>query len=178
VSFSFSETDFVTTDRYDQVKDGVGAQIGRSRLWSLTFDSIENPLLGGIVQVHLDGTEAGQMYDNVTVDGAGKVLIQEDVGGNAHNGKIWSYNPTSDALTLLAGHDVARFGDIGIAATAPHNNDEESSGIIDVTHLFAGVAGYDTAANRYFLLCVQAHSNHPDAELVQRGQMDFMKVPR
>ena len=73
---------------------------------------------------------------------------------------------------------MARFGDIGIPATAPHNNDEESSGIIEVTDFFDGVAGYDTAANRYFLLDDQAHSSHPDPELVQRGQLLLMKVPK
>ncbi len=169
---------FVTTDRFDQVKNSTGTQVGRTRLWRLTFDNVENPLLGGTVEALLDGTEAGQMFDNITVDGSGKVLIQEDVGGNAHNGKIWSYDPTSDVLTLVAGHDAARFGDIGIPATAPHNNDEEASGIFEVTDMFTGVAGYDTAANRYFLLCDQAHSSTPDAELVQRGQMLFMKAPR
>lgn len=29
---------FVTTDRYDQVKDNVGSQVGRTRLWKLTLE--------------------------------------------------------------------------------------------------------------------------------------------
>ncbi len=169
---------FVTTDRYDQVKDGVGATVGRSRLWRLTFDNIEAPMLGGTVEVMLDGTEAGQMYDNVTVDRFGNVILQEDVGGQLHNGKIFSYNPTTDALTLLGGHDVARFGDIGIPATLPHNIDEEASGVIDVSNLFTGVAGYDTDLYSYFLLDDQAHSAHPDIELVERGQLLMMRVAK
>jgi hypothetical protein len=169
---------FVTTDRYDQVKDGVGATIGRSRLYRLTFDSVNNPLSGGTIEAVLDGTEAGQMYDNLTVDAAGNVLLQEDAGGQAHNGKIWSYNPSTDALTLLAKHDVARFGDIGIPATAPHNNDEEASGIIEVTSMFQGVAGYDTDTYNYFLLDDQAHSSLADVELVQRGQLLMMRVAK
>lgn len=169
---------FVTTDRYDQVKDGVGLTIGRTRLWRLTFDDLNNPLQGGTVEAMLDGTEEGQMFDNLTVNAEGHVIIQEDVGGQAHNGKIWSYNPVNDQLTLLAKHDVARFGDIGIPATAPHNNDEESSGVIEVTEMFEGVPGYDTKSNRYYFLNVQAHSNLSDVELVQRGQLLLMKVAK
>jgi hypothetical protein len=169
---------FVTTDRFDQVKVGTGTQVGRPRLWRLTFDNIENPLLGGTVEALLDGTEAGQMFDNITVDASGKVFIQEDPGGQPYNAKIWSYDPATDGLSLVAQHDVARFGDISTAPTAPHNNDEESSGIIEVTDMFAGVAGYDTVANKYFLISDQAHSSLPDAELVQRGQLLFVKIPR
>ncbi len=169
---------FVTTDRYDQVKDAAGTQVGRSRLWRLTFDDIADPQAGGGIEALLDGTEAGQMFDNLTVDGQGNVILQEDVGGNAHNGKIWKYTPTTDVLTLLAKHDVARFGDIGVPATAPHNNDEEASGVIDVTDIFAGAPGYDTATYNYFLLVAQAHSANPDAELVERGQLLMMRVAK
>ena len=51
---------FVTTDRYDQVKDGVGTQVGRSRLYRLRFTDIAHPELGGTIECLLDGTEAGQ----------------------------------------------------------------------------------------------------------------------
>jgi hypothetical protein len=169
---------FVTTDRFDQVKDGQGTTIARSRLWRLTFDDVTNPLSGGSIEAMLDGTEAQQMLDNLTVDNQGNVILQEDPGGNAHNAKIWKYNPSTDALALLAKHEVARFGDNGIAATAPFNNDEESSGVIDVSEMFAGVAGYDTATYNYFLLADQSHSVHPDAELVERGQFLMMRVAR
>lgn len=37
---------FVTTDRLDQVADGIGTQVGRTRLWRLTFDDIQFPELG------------------------------------------------------------------------------------------------------------------------------------
>lgn len=169
---------FVTTDRFDQVKDTQGATIGRSRLWSLTFDDVSNPLAGGSIAALLDGSEAIQMMDNITVDGQGNVIICEDVGNNAHNGKVWKYKPSTDALTLLASHDVARFGDNGIPATAPHNLDEESSGVIEVTDQFVGVPGYDTATYNYFLIVVQAHSVHPDPELVERGQLLMMRVAK
>jgi hypothetical protein len=55
--------------------------------------------------------------------------------------------------------------------------DEESSGIIEVTSLFDGVAGYDPGNFRYFLLDVQAH--YPIAgELVEGGQLLLMKAAR
>src|SRR5689334_21016787 len=43
------------TDQLDQVSDGVGAQIGQTRLWRLTFDDITNPELGGKVDLLIDG---------------------------------------------------------------------------------------------------------------------------
>ena len=63
---------FVTTDRYDQVKDGVGTQVGRSRLYRLQFTDIGHPELGGTIEAALDGTEAGNMFDNMTVDRRGQ----------------------------------------------------------------------------------------------------------
>src|SRR5262249_2927325 len=63
---------FVTTDRLDQVSDGVGAQIGVTRLWRLTFDDITHPELGGKIDLLIDGrTVNGQkvnMFDNITVN--------------------------------------------------------------------------------------------------------------
>ena len=58
------------------------------------------------------------MLDNITVDSAGRVLLQEDTGGAAHNAKVWQYDIATDTLTLIAQHDPARFGDVGVAATA------------------------------------------------------------
>jgi hypothetical protein len=111
----------VTTDRYDQVKDGVGTQVGRSRLYRLAFDDITDPLAGGRIDMLLDGTEAGNMFDNMTIDGHGRILIQEDVGNQAHNSKIWSYDIATDTLSLVAKHDPGRFGDLigGVAIPGP-----------------------------------------------------------
>ncbi len=126
---------FVTTDRLDQVNDGIGAQIGRTRLWRLNFTDITNPDLGGTIDLLLDGSDGVNMMDNMTIDNYGHILLQEDVGNAAHNGKIWQYTIATDSLKLIAKHDPSRFGDIinGISqpATAPYNQDEESSGIID-----------------------------------------------
>lgn len=151
---------FVTTDRYDQVKDNVGSQIGRSRLWKLTLNSLTAPTGGSIVLL-LDGTEATNMMDNLTADGRGHVILQEDVGGQAHNGKIWQYDLATDSLKLLLRHDPARFGDLNRPPSAPYTNDEESSGIFPA---------FDILGPGWFLLDVQAH--YPtDAETVEGGQL-------
>ena len=44
---------FVTTDRLDQASDGLGAQIGQTRLWRLTFDDITNPDAGGTIDLQI-----------------------------------------------------------------------------------------------------------------------------
>lgn len=162
---------FVTTDRFDQTKDGAGATVGRSRLYRLTLD-VNNPEAGGTIDTLLDGTEAGNMFDNMTVGADGKIYIEEDTGGVAHNSKIWVYDPATDTLTEIFRHDVARFGDLGIPATAPFNNNEEASGIIDVTHLFSDAVWFQPGYHRRILLTdVQAHSSLTDPELVERGQL-------
>jgi hypothetical protein len=148
---------------------------GNSRLWRVTFDDIERPELGGTIEVLLDGANRDvKMMDNITVDGAGAVYMQEDVGNNARLGRVWRYDPDSDALTKLAEHDASRFL---IGGSRFLTQDEESSGIIEVTDLFGGVAGYDVQGSRYFLLDVQAHYAL-GGELVEGGQLLMMKVPR
>jgi Bacterial protein of unknown function (DUF839) len=159
---------FVVTDQYDQVKDGVGTQIGRSRLYRLRFTDIAHPELGGTITCLLDGTEAGNMFDNMTVTPRGSVLLQEDTGNQAHNAKIWRYSIAKGTLELVTRHDPARFGDLGVPATAPFTQDEESSGIIPV---------YDILGEGWFLCDVQAHYNPGDAELVEGGQLVAIHFP-
>ncbi|MEA5442609.1 ExeM/NucH family extracellular endonuclease [Cyanobium gracile] len=156
---------FVTTSRYDQTKDGIGSQVGRSRLYRLRFDDISQPQLGGSITALLDGTEAGNMFDNMTIAG-GKVILQEDVGNQQHLGKIWSYDIAADSLTELGSHDRQRFGDVGVPAVAPFNQDEESSGVIDMSEIL----GAGT-----FLLNVQAHYAIP-GELAEGGQLLLMRT--
>lgn len=138
-----------------------------SRLWRLRFDDINDLTKGGTVTALLDGTEGQKMLDNICIDHWGHVLMVEDVGGNAHNGKVWQYTIATDELVLLAKHDVARFGDIGINATVPYNQDEEASGIIDVQEIFG--AGY-------FLLDDQAHYSL-GGDAVEGGQLMMMYNP-
>ncbi|MFO1440419.1 MAG: hypothetical protein U1F81_19015 [Verrucomicrobiaceae bacterium] len=143
----------MTTDRLDQVADGVGSQIGRTRLWRLNFTNITNPDLGGTIDLVLTGGVGNDanMWDNMCVTADGKLMLQEDVGGAAHNGKVWFYDPATSTLTKVLKHDVARFGDVvgGLVttATAPFTNDEEASGVIDVTAIFGGNAAI---GNRFY----------------------------
>ena len=75
------------------------------------------------------------MFDNMTITLRGSIFLQEDVGNEMHLGKIWRYSIARDTLELVARHDPARFGDVGIPATPPFNRDEESSGIISVSDI-------------------------------------------
>jgi len=154
---------FATTDRLDQVADGIGTQIGRSRLWRLNFTDITNPDLGGTIDLLLDGTEGQNMMDNIGFDNYGHIMLQEDPGNAAHNAKIWQYTIATDSLKQITKHDPARFGDIGVPATAPFTQDEETSGIIDVSDILG-------AGN--FLLVDQAHyTTGIPVDAVEGGQL-------
>jgi len=160
---------FQTTDRYDQVKDGTGPQVGRSRLWKIAFSDINNLPAGGTITALLDGTESQNMLDNLASSRGGKLLLLEDVGNQAHNGKMFSYDVASDTLTQVAKHDPARFGDLGQPATAPFNQDEETSGVIDVSDIYGGAPG------SYYLFDDQAH--YPIAgAAVEGGQLLLMHL--
>lgn len=180
---------FVTTNTMDYAKDSNGVvnpditvnQVGRSRLWSLKFTDISRPELGGIIELLIDGTETvtvsnrvhgPQMLDNMTVASDGTVILQEDVGNNRHNGKIWKFNPTTRQLTLLAQHDEVRFGDYYTSVTGTLTKDEESSGSIEITSILGRNDG-----KRYFLLVDQNHAVDTSAnaaELVEGGQLLLM----
>ena len=90
-----------------------------SRLWAAEFNDASNPAAGGTIKMLLDGTEGQQMLDNMTVTKDGKVILQEDVGNNAHLAKLWQYDPATDVLTLLAQHDPDRFDPTGRRRTVP-----------------------------------------------------------
>jgi len=141
-----------------------------SRLWALDFVDVNDPTLGGTFTMLLDGTEGQRMMDNLTVDASGLVHIQEDIGNNPAVGRVLVYNPQTDALSVEATFDPVRFGPI---VTPPFNQDEESSGIIDVTAL---LGDEDTHA---YLLDAQAHYAFPGPlanEVVEGGQLLVMYV--
>ena len=181
---------FVTTNTVDGTKDGSNPDtatttVGRTRVWSLLFTDLTRPALGGVIEMVLDGTQtitvAGrthgpQMLDNLTVATDGTLILQEDVGANIHNGKIWKYQPVSKQLTLLAQHDVARFGDyLPTVTVGTLTKDEESSGVIEITTVLGRTDG-----QRYFLIADQVHRTDTSAnatELVHGGQLTLMSTP-
>jgi len=146
-----------------------------SRLWALEFTNLANPEAGGTVKMLLNGSEGQVMLDNMTVADDGSILLQEDPGGNARLAKIWRYNPSTDTLVELAQHNPVLFG--GTAATNTNfiTNDEESSGIVDISSYLTGVSGYDTSKYSYFLIADQIHKavSSPTSQ-VELGELSVM----
>jgi hypothetical protein len=145
---------FVTTASFD----------GKSRLWRLTFDDPANPAAGGTIDQVLDGTEGQRMFDNLTVNGRGQVILQEDPGNQPHLARIWRYTPSLDTLTDVAHHDPARFT-AGLPGFV--TQDEESSGIVDASAVLG---------RGWYLADVQAHGGI-GGELVERGQLFALHIP-
>jgi len=153
---------FVTTDRFD-----TGSTVGASRLWELSFSDTNDFTLGGTIKMLIEGSGAadGQMFDNMTVTPDGKVIIQEDPGNQAYLAKTWSYDIALDTLTELLVSDSARFA----APTAPFSQDEENSGVIDISSIM-------NDGKTYYLGNMQAHYAIT-GELVEGGQLYVVSVP-
>jgi hypothetical protein len=171
---------FNTTDQMDAAKDGLTTGVvGRTRVWALTFVDSSKPELGGTIEMMLDGTSAKgdyQMFDNMAVMADGNLILQEDVGNNAHSGKMWKFNPKSGEMVKLAGFDTALFGDIdpltGSVSTGTITKDEETSGVIDVTDLL------DREDDKsYALFVAQSHKASGDPVTVEGGQLLLMALP-
>jgi uncharacterized protein DUF839 len=142
-----------------------------TKLYRLRFNDPANPAAGGVVDQLVDGTEAGgtserpHMFDNLTVDRRGHVLLQEDPGAQNYLARIWQYDIAGDALTEVAHHDPDRFAPGGSKFLTI---DEESSGIIDAEKILG---------KGWYLFDVQAHYTNPDPELVEGGQLMALFVP-
>ncbi|MCY2955875.1 MAG: hypothetical protein NT107_02435 [Planctomycetota bacterium] len=182
---------FVTTDRLDTVTSTgpnptMGAsgpvQSGMSRLWRLTFDDITNPLLGGTIDLLINGSkneQKVQMFDNLAVTASGRIYINEDPGNSTYNGKVWCYDVATSTLVPLAKFDPYIWGELAIlggtpGALAPHTNDKETSGILDVSDLFP-----HSADESILLFSVMDHSSNAalaTTASVQGGQLILMKV--
>jgi hypothetical protein len=108
------------------------------------------------------------MFDNMTIDALGRIVLSEDVGGNDRRGRIYVYGIDSGELVQVAVHNPKFFG--GNLQTNPNflTNDEESSGVIDA----ASVLG-----DGWFLLDTQNHKASTDPELVEGGQLQALYVP-
>ena len=147
-----------------------------TRLWALDFIDVARPDLGGTVTQLLDGTEGIRSLDNLTVSDTGKVILQEDQGNTPRLSRVWAYDPETDGLVQIAQHDPAKFGAETAAAVVPFNQDEESSGVVDVTGIFGKDGG------QAFLLDTQAHypfgvpGSSGRTEIVEGGQLMLMRV--
>jgi hypothetical protein len=140
---------------------------GHSKLWALDFVDAADPTKGGTAKLLIDGTEGDdhQMFDNITVSADGKVTLCEDPGNNARDAAVWQYDPASDKLTKLAQHDPARFVTGGANFIT---QDEESSGIIDVTHILGN------AGEHVYLIDTQAHNSIATPGVVEGGQLQLI----
>jgi hypothetical protein len=149
---------FVTTNAIDKP----------TQLWAADFNDASNPALGGTIKLLVNGDENGadhpMMFDNVTVNAQGKVILLEDVGNNVHLGKVWQYDPSNDSLSELAQHDPSRFLSGGANFLT---QDEESSGVIDVSNILG------SAGENVYLVDTQAHYSIP-GELVEGGQLQLI----
>jgi len=146
---------FATTANFD----------GPTRLWKATFVDAAQPELGGTIEAALAGTEGLHMLDNLTVaDKGGQLLLQEDPGNQEYLARVYSYNTRTNRVTPILKHDPARFSTGGSQFLT---TDEESSGVIDVSSLL-GEGSY--------LLTTQVHKASDDAELVELGQLQLVRV--
>jgi hypothetical protein len=183
---------FVTTESNKDSKATTGnpAFPGASRdggaLWRLRFDDVTNPLKGGTLEMLLDGSEDIMMSkpDNITIDLKGNILIQEDPGGNDAIARIVSYRISDGALGVVAKFKDQYFKKGGAEFIT---NDEESSGIIDVTS-FLKKGSSDKAT--YFMFNAQVHAPADKARMditdaaakaalaasIEGGQWYVMKV--
>ncbi|NBQ13642.1 MAG: hypothetical protein EBU31_03285 [Proteobacteria bacterium] len=124
-----------------------------SRLFRMRFSDVNNPLAGGTIEALPAG---GTM-----------VIMQEDPGNNAHNAKTHLYNVATDTRTTILESDPARFGNGTSAATAPFNQDEENSGVIDAR---------DQLGLGWFIGNMQAHYAVANP-LVEGGQLYAFYCP-
>jgi hypothetical protein len=131
----------------------------------LTFDDLAHPERGGRIEILLTNTP-GRMFDNITIDGLGRLLIQEDTGNNPWVSKIWLYSIDTRALIEIAHHDPELFQP-GLNPARFITQDEESSGIVDA---------HDVLGQGWFIFAVQVHKENSDPELVEGGQLAAMYV--
>jgi hypothetical protein len=123
-------------------------------LWRLTFKDSQNPAAGAELELLLNGGESLYLSkpDNLTVTENGKyLLIQEDPGNNAALARIVAYRVSDAKMAVVAQFDANKFVKGGSEFMT---EDEESSGIIDVTKLLAKPG--DT--NSYFMFNAQVHT--------------------
>lgn len=155
---------FATTDK-------IG---GDSRLMRIVFDNLAEPQRGGRVETMLRAADIGaEMFDNITVDNDGRVLLEEDPGENARLAAIWLFDPKADKVTKLFEANPSLFS---AGSSQFMTIDEEHSGIIEVAHLLRQASWFNSK-RRYYLGTTQAHLKHTDERLVEHGQLWLISGP-
>lgn len=113
--------------------------------------------------------QVARSFDNLTVGQDGKIYIQEDPGNSSYIAKIWAVDPANPtAAVQIFESDRSRF----LTPTAPFSQDEEHSGMIDATALFADADWY-VAGTKVFLADSQAHYGI-SGEFVEGGQLSLL----
>jgi secreted PhoX family phosphatase len=139
---------------------------GSAKLYRLDLDGSAS---SGTITMALDsasliGTDGaiGRSFDNLTVDANGKLIIQEDPGNQAYIAKTWQFDPATSQTVQTLESDRSRF-----ITGAPGflTQDEESSGIIDITSILGKNDG-----KQYYVGNMQAHYSL-GGELVEGGQV-------
>jgi Ca2+-binding RTX toxin-like protein len=141
---------------------------GTSRIYQLTFNDISNPTAGGTITAVVESSAYGaHMFDNLTVAN-GHVIVQEDPGNNAYVSRMWDYDIATHSFTPVATFNPDQFDPV----TGTHfiTQDEESSGVLDVTNL---LGDSDTRA---YLFDAQVHAPTGDPATVEQGQLSVMYI--
>ena len=124
-------------------------------LWRVRFTDVKNPLAGATITMLLDGSEAPYLSkpDNIEVDAAGNVLIQEDPGSNDLTARVLAYRIADSKISVLTKF-VDRYFKPGSAAFI--TRDEESSGITDVSEF---LRTGPTDKTSYYVYDAQVHAS-------------------
>jgi len=107
------------------------------------------------------------------VDGAGRVIVDEDTQGAAsYAGKIWMIDPGTRQATQIFESDRNRFVTGG---TSFLEENEENSGVNEITDAVRNADWFDSS-RRYYIGDLQAHYNLSTA-LVEGGQLYLFASP-
>jgi hypothetical protein len=143
-----------------------------ARLYKLTFDTWPRPT-GGRIEVVVDSAsltgrdgQPARSFDNLVVDGSGRIVVQEDPGASSYLAKIWRINPARPSEAEQIAHaDPARF----LSGSQFLTQQEEHSGVIEITSFVKGARWYQLG-RRYYLADTMAH--YPLASpMVEGGQL-------